>query len=113
MTTWFDKAEEVFEEFDISANYYEQTDWAYFECEFCSDAGEDFIFVLGATSKDAFIESLRNYYQEFDPEEHAAFWYGMNRGEPKSLRRLLSDADSIDEMLEDLTISMTAKLRAA
>lgn len=113
MTTWRDKAEEVFENHDISANYYTQSDWSYFECEFCSDAGEDFIFVLGATSKDAFIEDLRNYYQEFDPEEHAASWFGANRGEPKSLRRLLADADSIDEMLEDLTIDMTRQLNAA
>lgn len=62
-----------------------------------SPAGEDFcLFIVGKT-----VEKLINSIKDidFDPEEHANFWYGANRGEPSSLRVLLEDAEAIEQML--------------
>ena len=65
-----------------------------------SPAGEDFcLFIAGRTAKQ-WIKSIEDIY--FDPEEHAAFWYGANRGEPSSLKELLEDAEAIAQKIEEL-----------
>lgn len=72
-----------------------------------SPLGEDFGFSVKA---DKFLEDLRDYYEDFDPEEHAAMWYNAKnnvRGVPQSLRALLDDAIKIDGMLEDLCIALS------
>lgn len=72
-----------------------------------SPLGEDFGFSVKA---DKFLEDLRDYYEDFDPEEHAAMWYNAKnnvRGVPQSLRALLDDAIEIDGMLEDLCIALS------
>ena len=68
-----------------------------------SPMGEDFSFCIGEND----IKSgVQDYYEDFDPEEHAAKWFdAKRRGEgsvPGSLRDLLDDADAIDEMLREL-----------
>lgn len=63
-----------------------------------SDAGEDLFFQLGSSDKEI-CESLRDIAMNFDPDEHAHFWYGKNKGEPSSLKVLLEDAESIERML--------------
>lgn len=67
-----------------------------------SPAGEDFSFCIETEN---FAEEIRSYYEDFDPEEHAAMWYG-GRGAP-DLHILIEDADAIDSMLEDLAIAVT------
>lgn len=54
-------------------------------------------------------DEVYQYWQEYDPEEAALLWYGANRGEPKSLRKLLADMDWVDEMLERLCMSLSGK----
>lgn len=73
----------------------------------CSSLGEDFGFSVKA---DKFLEDLRDYYEDFDPEEHAAMWYNARNnvgGVPQSLRALLDDAIEIDGMLENLCIELS------
>lgn len=49
------------------------------------------------------IDQIQEKVDMFDPEEHAAMWYNAeDRGQPKSLRILLADADAIHEMLKQL-----------
>lgn len=69
-----------------------------------SDAGEDFEF---SVSKENWIQDIVDYYNDFDPEEHAAEWYEAKqagaRGIP-GIRVLLKDADEICDWLEELAI---------
>ena len=90
--------------------------WSY------SDDGENWIFesyspagehlVFEGRFDDRFnnsillMEDTRERYLEFDPDEHAAGWYGAGMGEPSSLQDLLDDAIAIEEMYEDLSIFM-------
>ena len=67
-----------------------------------SPAGEDFSFCVETKH---FVEEIQAYYNGFDPEEHAAMWYG-GPGAP-DLRTLLEDAEAIDSMLEELAIAVT------
>lgn len=67
-----------------------------------STAGEDFRFCV---ETDNFAEEIRAYYDDFDPEEHAAMWYGKP-GAP-DLHTLIEDADEINSALEDLAIAVT------
>lgn len=65
-----------------------------------SPAGEDISFVIFGNTVEELLESLNNI--DFDPEEHATFWYGANRGEPSSLQELLEDAEAIAQKIEEL-----------
>lgn len=88
-----------------------QDDDIYVEFEQYSPAGEDFIFTVWGNTPDAIVAAVREYADDgFDPEAHAAEWYGANKGEPRSLRALLDDADEIDEMLEQLAQALEAAL---
>lgn len=71
-----------------------------------SPAGEDFSFCVWAQNVKDLPQKIMECYEDFDPEEHAAMWYGARRGEPSSLRALLEDADRIDEMLRTLAIDI-------
>lgn len=71
-----------------------------------SPLGEDFVFYV---DKNSLIEDVKDYYLNFDPEEHAVDWYNNRNsvnGVPDSIRALLSDADEIDKMLEKLSDSL-------
>ncbi len=74
--------------------------WEFFKL---SPAGEDFGFnVIGPD----IVASVKEYYDDFDPEEHAtelviAKMNGL-AGVP-NLRTLCDDADAIDEMLHELS----------
>lgn len=70
-----------------------------------SPAGEDFSFTVDSTD---FVESIREYARDFDPEEHAEMWIphrGRN-GVPYSIQDLLDDANDIKEMLKNLSDSL-------
>ena len=67
-----------------------------------SPLGEDDGFSVDA---DKFIEGVRKYWQDFEPDEHAAMWFNAKDrvpGVPRDLQALLNDAKAIDEMIDDL-----------
>ena len=68
-----------------------------YELSWYTDAGEDYSFYV---TKDDPIGEIIDYAENFDPEEHAASWFG-GRGAP-GLRALLDDADRIAEQLLEL-----------
>ena len=63
---------------------------------------EDFSFEVEKTKDKTDVEEIISYCDNFDGEEHAAMWYGQNRGEPSSLRALLDNSDAIQEQLDAL-----------
>ena len=73
-----------------------------------SSAGEDFSFTV---SENNLIENVKDYAESFDSEEHAAMWYDAGqsgvRGVP-SLHELVEDAESIQEMLNELAMDLCA-----
>ena len=74
----------------------------YYSIYVDNPCGEDFAFEIDKTKDKHDIEEIIAYCDNFDPEDHAAMWYGQNRGEPSSLRALLDNADSIKESLDKL-----------
>ena len=90
------------EELDWRVNIYDGSNW---EFEKYSPAGEDFIFSIDTKDPEDVWREVRRYANDFDTEEHIEMWvqakrYGTN-GVP-SIRRLVEDADDIDEMLDEL-----------
>lgn len=76
------------------------------EFEQGSPAGEDFIFYASLPD---LVREVREYYNDFDPEEHVEMWVeakrnsdNPNRGSIPSIRTLVKDADEIEEMLKTL-----------
>ena len=91
--------------------YYKENDkeWSF---ESYSPAGENLIIEgdwswFGDDRLNGLARYLRGIYADFDPDEHASGWYGANRGEPDSLRKLVDDANAIDDMYEDLADFIT------
>lgn len=76
-----------------------------FEFSKGSPAGEDFSFVATGKTLEDVIRDVRDYADSFDTEEHV--WSLLNAkrngfsGVP-ALKKLVEDADEIQEMLEDL-----------
>ncbi len=90
----------------------EQLDWivneseSWIELEKYSPAGEDFIF---SVSVDNFVDEIKEYAADFDPDEHVTMWVEAKYNGAKnipSIRELVEDADAIDEMLQELAIAM-------
>lgn len=85
------------------------------ELEFYSNLGEDVIVsIFHNNTTDDFVSNLESYYNNFDPEEHAAMWYAAKDkvpGVPHSLRALLEDADGIKKVLEELAIKCREAMR--
>lgn len=68
-----------------------------------SPVGEDFSFIA---DKKNFAHSIKEYAENFDPDEHAEMWVtNMHtvKGVPQSIRTLIDDADAIQEMLTELS----------
>lgn len=77
------------------------------EFEKYSPAGEDFSFEVWYTHVSEIPEKIREYYEDFDPEEHVMLWANSaGRNGVPSLRRLMEDADAIDEMIRELAIAL-------
>ena len=72
-----------------------------------SPAGEDFFFEV--ESADGFAEKVRDYYLDFDVDEHVELWLPSRgeRGVPASISALLYDAEAIENMLEELSIAVS------
>lgn len=105
------RIEDILEKWEVSWETYEQDGDYYTECEFYSDAGEDFVFDIwhDGTVK-SFVDSFADYAFNFDPDEHAEMFMGMRgqRGVPQSIRVLISDADSIAETLDSIADELKA-----
>lgn len=80
-------------------------DGDYWEFEKYSPAGEDFIFSVTVEDVKNVWREVRQYANDFDTEEHIEMWVEAKKnlvsGIP-SIRRLVEDADAIDEMLDEL-----------
>lgn len=67
-----------------------------------SPAEEDFSIIVDVEN---FPESVREYANNFDADEHAEMWIearGRVNGVPNSIRELIEDAEAIKEMLNEL-----------
>ena len=76
-----------------------------YEFEKYSPAGEDFFFSVSADGPEELCREVRRYANEFDTEEHITMWVEAKqsgRSGIPSIRRLVEDADDIDEMLSEL-----------
>lgn len=76
----------------------------YWEFNQSSPAGEDFFFgVSGYGSQ--IVSEVKEYYENFDPEEHAIDLIVAKKNGFESvpdIRTVRDDADAIDEMLHEL-----------
>lgn len=68
-----------------------------------SPCNQDVNCEISVRTLDEVPDEVYEYWQGYDPEEEAMLWFGANRGEPKSLRKLLDDMDWVDEMLKTLS----------
>lgn len=108
-----EKLLEVDEELDWSYTIWNEPEGTfgsernYVELEKYSPEGEDFSMIIDFETEnpvDSFLKDLKNYYEDFDPDEHAEMWIegrGQN-GVPDSIRALIDDADAIKEMIFEL-----------
>lgn len=84
-----------------------QNDRTYAELGKHSPAGEDFSMVIDFDKEDqadTFISDLREYWDNFDVDEHVEMWL-PSRGKggcPSSVRELVEDAEAIEKMIEEL-----------
>lgn len=88
----------ILEENDWSVSSY--TNDGRVELEKYSPAGEDFLMCVEVEN---FPESVREYANNFDADEHAEMWIkaiGRVNGVPN--RELIEDAEAIKEMLNEL-----------
>lgn len=91
---------DILEENDWSVSSY--TDDGRVELQKYSPAGEDFSIIVEVED---FTESVREYANDFDANEHAAMWIearGKVNGVPESIKELIDDAEEIQEMLNEL-----------
>ena len=91
---------DILEENDWSVSSY--TDDGRVELQKYSPAGEDFSIIVEVED---FTESVREYANDFDADEHAEMWVearGKVNGVPESIRELIDDAEEIQEMLNEL-----------
>lgn len=73
-----------------------------------SPAGEDYVICVGVAS---LAESVREYAEDFDPDEHIEMWIEARRngvGGVPSTRELVEDADEIQAMLNELADALEA-----
>lgn len=91
---------DILEENDWNVSSY--TDDGRVELEKYSPAGEDFLMCVEVEN---FPESVREYANDFDVDEHAEMWIETRRsvsGVPNSIRELIEDAEEIQKMLNEL-----------
>lgn len=87
--------------------YKEDDGRTYAEMEKYSPLGEDFCMTIDFNEEspvDTFMDEMKEYYSDFDPEEHAEMWI-ENRGKngtPSSIQDLLDDAKDIEDMIGEL-----------
>ena len=102
-------------EMDIDGKHFPERNSVEFETH--SPAGEDFVMDINFDPEDpagSLIKNMKDYYQVFDPEEHASMWIeGRGKdGVPDSIQELLDDAHSIDGMI-NLILALEPKEEGA
>lgn len=98
---------EILEENDWSISSY--IDGGRVEVQKYSPAGEDFSMCVEVEN---FPESVREYANNFDADEHAEMWIkarGIVFGVPESIRELIDDAKAIQDMLNELADALEEK----
>ena len=98
---------DILEENDWSVSSY--TDDGRVELQKYSPAGEDFSIIVEVED---FTESVREYANDFDADEHAEMWIearGKVSGVPESIRELIEDTEEIQEMLNGLADALEEK----
>lgn len=76
-----------------------------------SPAGEDFSFTVSAKNC---IQEVIEYAENFDADEHAEMWVKNmheTEGVPQSIRVLIDDAESIQEMLDNLAEALSKTIK--
>lgn len=97
----------ILEENDWIVSSY--TDDGRVELKKYSPAGEDFSMCVEVEN---FLESVREYANDFDPDEHAEMWInarGRVNGVPNSIRELIDDAEEIKKMIYELAAVLEEK----
>lgn len=85
------------------------------ELEKYSPQGQDFIATIWFEDENEhnFIKALREYWQDFDPDEEACKWIGEDghgkNGAPYSIRDILDDMEDCKSMLRELYIAFYNK----
>lgn len=80
------------------------------ELEKCSPQDQDFIATIWFENENEqdFIDKLRNYWENYDPDEEAVAWVGNDghgkNGAPYSIRDILNDMEDCKSMLRELYI---------
>lgn len=98
---------DILEQNDWSISSY--TDDGRVELEKYSPSGEGFSMCVEVQN---FPESVREYANDFDADEHAEMWIearGRVSGVPESIRELIDDAEAIQEMLNELADALDGK----
>ena len=98
---------EILEENDWSISSY--IDDGRVELQKYSPAGEDFSMCVEVEN---FPESVREYANNFDADEHAEMWIkarGIVFGVPESIRELIDDTEEIQKMLNELADALEGK----
>lgn len=81
------------------------------ELEKYSPQGQDFIATIwfGNENEHNFVKALREYWQDFDPDEEACKWIGEDghgkNGAPYSIRDILDDMEDCKGMLRKLYVA--------
>lgn len=105
---------------ELSQNYIdilEENDWSIcsytgdgrVELEKYSPLEEDFIMCVNVVN---FPDSVREYANDFDPDEHASMWIsarGIANGVPESIKDLIEDAYAIKQMIYELADALEGK----
>ena len=81
--------EETADKLDFSFKYTKEDN--YFCFEIYSPQGQDFVTEINANNITELKEELHIYWSNYNPDEEAILWYGVGKGEPKSLSSLLKD----------------------
>lgn len=104
----------------LSQNYIdilEENDWTVLsytgdgrvELEKYSPLEEDFIMCVNVVN---FPDSVREYVNDFDPDEHASMWISAREianGVPESIKDLIEDAYAIKQMIYKLADALEGK----
>lgn len=104
----------------LSQNYIDilkENDWSIcsytgdggVELEKYSPLGEDFLMYVEVVN---FPDSVREYANDFDPDEHASMWInarGTVNGVPESVKDLIEDAYAIKQMIYELADALEGK----
>ncbi len=105
---------------ELSQNYIDilkENDWSIcsytgdggVELEKYSPLGEDFLMYVEVVN---FPDSVREYANDFDPDEHASMWInarGTVNGIPESVKDLIEDAYAIKQMIYELADALEGK----